>query len=208
MKSGVGSTDGDDVAQTALRPWTLPEFFAWQERQEERYELVDGVPLRMMAGASNRHDAIVMNLLLALGNRLRGARCTPFTGDGAVQTRPGQIRRPDAGVDCGARDPEGYVAVEPKLLVEVLSPSTRDFDTFEKLAEYKALPSVDHILYVEPNRAEVALWSRDAERNWSMARIEDTAAAIELPSLGMSLPLAEIYDGIELPATTPLRTLG
>lgn len=196
------------MARTALKPWTLEEFFAWQARQEDRYELVGGFPLRMMAGASNRHDRLVVNLVIALGTRLRGGRCIPFTGDGAVQTRTGQIRRPDAGVDSGLRDPEGYLAAEPKVIVEVLSPSTRDFDTFEKLAEYKGVPSVEHILYVEPNRAEVALWSRDAAGGWAMSRIEDIASAAELPAIGLSLPLAEIYEGIDLPPAKPQRSLG
>ena len=195
------------MAQTALKPWTLVEFFAWQERQEDRYELVGGQPSKMMAGASNRHDRIVLNLLLSLGNRLRGSHCIPFTGDGAVVTRPGQIRRPDAGVDCGHRDPDGYTAADPKLIVEVLSPSTRDFDTFEKLEEYKALGGLDHILYVEPNRAEAAFWSRRDGGGWARERIEGIDAVAEMPKLGISLPLAEIYDGIELPPDVPIRRL-
>lgn len=195
------------MAQTALEPWTIDEFFAWQERQPERYELVGGVPLRPMAGARNGHDEIVVNLLVLLRNRTRDSGCRPFTGDGAVETYPGQIRRPDAGLDCGRRDPDGHLAADPRLVAEVLSPSTRDFDTFEKLGEYKAVESLDHILYVEPNRAEVAVWSRGADRRWTRTVHEDLAAAIDLPSLGIALPLAEIYDGVtfSLPPRPPGR---
>ncbi|EAU41827.1 hypothetical protein FP2506_15379 [Fulvimarina pelagi HTCC2506] len=81
-------------------PWTKEQFFAWQQDQEERYELVDGFPLKMMTGASNRHDAIVINIIGELRNRLRDKPCSPFSADGAVETYPGQIRRPDAGIDC------------------------------------------------------------------------------------------------------------
>ena len=195
------------MAQNALKPWSLAEFFAWQDRQEAKYELVGGFPLKMMAGASNRHDRIVLNILAELRARLRGSSCTPFTGDGAVVTRSAQIRRPDAGVDCGLRDPDGYTAADPKLIVEVLSPSTRDFDTFEKLEEYKALGGLDHILYVEPNRAEVAFWSRRDDGGWGRERIEGIDAVAEMPKLGIALPLAEIYDGIELPPEVPIRRL-
>ena len=193
------------MAQTALRPWTLEEFFAWQERQDERYELVGGVPLRMMAGTNNRHDSIVSNIGAELRNRLRGSPRRHITADGAVVTRPGQIRRPDAGVDCGRSDPDGYVAADPRLIVEVLSPSTRDFDTFEKLAEYKALESLDSILYVEPNRPEVAVWSRDPDRGWVRVLHDDLTSAIALPSLGIALPLAEIYDRVEFQPVAPPR---
>ena len=110
------------------RIWSVAEFFAWVELQPDRYELVDGQPLKMMSGAKNVHDDIVVNLIVALGNQLRGRGCRPFTGDGSVETRPGQIRRPDVGVDCGPRDPNAMMAALPKLVVEVLSPSTRDFE--------------------------------------------------------------------------------
>ena len=98
---------------------TVDEFFAWQESQSERYELVDGQPLRMMAGAKNVHDDIVVNLVGELREQVRGSGCRPFTGDGSVEPRPGQIRRPDVGVDCGPRDPDGTKAALPKLVVEV-----------------------------------------------------------------------------------------
>jgi Uma2 family endonuclease len=114
----------------------LTESFEWQTRQKERYELVAGFPVRMMAGARNVHDDIVVNLLAELRGQLRGSGCRPFTGDGTIETLPGQIRPPDLGVDCGPRDPEGLKATLPRIVAEMLSPSTRDFDTFEKLAEY------------------------------------------------------------------------
>jgi len=88
------------MTDAAPRRWSIEEFFAWQERQPERYELVDGFPIRMMAGAKNVHDDIVVNILAELRNQLRGVSCRPFTSDGSVETKPGQIRRPDVGVDC------------------------------------------------------------------------------------------------------------
>lgn len=194
------------MAQPIAQPWTTDAFFAWQDRQPDRYELVGGFPLRMMAGTKNGHDDISTNIIGELRNRLRGTGCRPFTGDGAVETYPGQIRRPDAGVDCGPRDPDGYVAADPRLVAEVLSPSTRDFDSIEKLAEYKAVESLDYILYVEPNRAEVAVWSRGDDRRWERALVEDLGASIDLPSLGIALPLAEIYDGVAF--TLPPRPAG
>jgi Uma2 family endonuclease len=67
------------MTDAAPRRWTVEEFFAWQERQPERYELVDGFPIRMMAGAKNLHDDIVVNVLTDLRNQLRGGDRRPFT---------------------------------------------------------------------------------------------------------------------------------
>lgn len=187
------------MAEPAPKPWTVDAFFSWQERQAERYELVGGFPLKMMAGTRNVHDDIVVNCLLSIGNQLRGSPCRPFTADGSVETPPGQIRRPDLGVDCGRRDPNGFKAAEPRLVLEVLSPGTRDFDTFEKLGEYKAVESLDHLVFVEPDLPLVVHWTRDPDRGWQRRDVEGLDSALAMPDLGVVLSVAEIYDGVEFP---------
>jgi Uma2 family endonuclease len=194
------------MTDAAQRRWTVEEFFAWQEGQAERYELVDGFPIRMMAGARNVHDDIVVNVLAELRNQLRGRECRPFTGDGAVETKPGQIRRPDIGVDCGRRDPNATRAALPRVVVEVLSPTTRDFDTLDKLEEYKMVISLERIVVIEPNAPEVIVWTRVDGRSWGRAACRGLDQAVDMPEIGVTLPLKEIYDGVEFPARPRLVT--
>jgi len=181
----------------AHKPWTVEQFFAWQARQTDRYELVSGFPVRMMAGARNVHDDIVVNLISELRTRLRGSPCRPFTGDGAIETLPGQIRRPDAGVDCGQREPNALKAASPRMVAEILSPTTRDFDTFEKLPEYHRVETLEYILFIEPNAPEAVLWSRGLDRAWARNTIERLDAEVAMPAIGITLPLAELYDGVQ-----------
>jgi Uma2 family endonuclease len=188
------------MADPPAKPWTVEQFFEWQSAQTERYELVGGFPVRMMAGARNVHDDIVVNLLAELRGQLRGSGCRPFTGDSSIETLPGQIRRPDVGVDCGRRDPDAFKAALPRLVIEVLSPSTRDFDTFEKLAEYKQVECLETIVVVEPNAPEVVVWSRDPSRAWVRRVVEGLDRTVALPAIGVTLPLTEIYDGVVFPA--------
>ncbi|WP_372424584.1 Uma2 family endonuclease [Salinarimonas chemoclinalis] len=194
------------MAEPAPRDWTIDEFLAWQEHQPERWELVDGQP-RAMAGASNVHDDIVVNILTELRRLTRGGPCRPFTGDGAVETRPGRLRRPDVGLDCGRRDPQARIAARPRLVVEVLSPSTRDFDAFEKLEEYKRVASIEAILLVEPNRPLVLAWTREGDDAWSRTTVEGPEARLDLPALDLSLPLAAIYADVAFPKEPP-RVVG
>ena len=177
-----------------IQPWTLEEFFAWHGLQDERYELVNGFPARMMTAASNRHDVIVANLHLRVGMRLLGKLCRPFTGDSAVETFPGQIRRPDAGIDCGDFDPDGYLAAEPVVVFEVLSPSTRDFDRLRKVEEYKRVSTMRHIVVIEPKQPQVLVWSRSGEGPWEPEEIIGIAGVLRLEAVGIELPLAELYD--------------
>jgi Uma2 family endonuclease len=187
------------MTETAHRRLTVAEFFAWQEKQADRYELVDGSPLRMMAGAKNVHDDIVVNVLAELRNQLRGSSCRPFTSDGSVETKPGQIRRPDIGVDCGRRDPNGMTASSPRVVVEVLSPTTRDFDTIGKLNEYQTIDSLEHILVIEPNAPEVIVWIRGVDRSWRKNLHKGLDQEVDMPEIGVTLSLAEIYEGVEFP---------
>ena len=183
------------------RRMTPEEFYAWQEGMDERYELVDGYPVPRcpdivgMTGASRRHDQIVANILRALGNQLENGPCRTFTADTAVRTYKGR-RRPDAGVECGKLDEESYEVGEVRMVVEVLSPSTRDFDTLGKLDEYKAIESMDHVLLVEPNAPQAMLWSRAADRSWTNAQIEGLDSTIEVKSLGVALKLDAVYAGL------------
>jgi Uma2 family endonuclease len=188
------------MTEAAPRRWTLEEFFAWQEKQPDRYELVDGFPVRMMAGAKNVHDDIVVNVLAELRNQLRGSGCRPFTGDGSIETKPGQIRRPDVGVDCGRRDPNATKAASPRVVAEVLSPTTRDFDTIGKLEEYKLVDSLERIVVIEPNAPEVIIWVREADRSWRKSILRGLDQQIDMPEIGVTLLLTEIYDGVEFPA--------
>lgn len=187
------------MAGLAEKPWSIERFFAWQDRQADRYELVGGFPLKMMAVAKNRHDDIVVNIIASLRTRLRGSDCRPFTGDGSIETRPGQIRRPDAGIDCGQRDPDAYRAANPKLVAEVLSPSRRDFDTIEKLAEYKLVEGLEAILVVESNAPQVVTWLRRGDGSWERSVAEGLAARVDIAALDLTLPLAELFEGIEFP---------
>ncbi|WP_167591861.1 Uma2 family endonuclease [Jiella endophytica] len=180
-----------------IRASTPAEFFAWQESQDERYELVNGFPL-LQPRAPMGHNLLVVNILGGIGQRLRRSPCRAFTANIGVETLPGQIRRPDAGIDCGIFDPDGYLAAKPIVVFEVLSPSTRDFDRLRKVDEYKQVSTMRHIVVVEPKRPQVLVWSRnmasESAGKWTAEEMIGLERVIRLDAVALELPLAEIYD--------------
>jgi Uma2 family endonuclease len=180
--------------------WTIDEFFAWQDNQPDRYELVGGAPVLLPAGAKNVHDDILVNVLTELRRQLRGSGCRPFTRDSSIETLPGQIRRPDLGVDCGYRDPTGTRAITPRMVAEVLAPDTCDVETVERLREYKQVSTLEYILLIEPNAPVVMQWLRDEGRSWQMKVVDGPGQEIAMPALGVILAMGEIYDRITFPA--------
>lgn len=92
----------------------------------------------------------------------------------------------------------------PRVIIEVLSASTRNFDTYDKVQEYQSLASVEYILLVEPNVPWVMVWSRDEDRAWSQSTVLGSDAVIRMPVVGLSLALLDIYDGVAFAAATRL----
>jgi Uma2 family endonuclease len=187
------------MSEHAIRLMTADEFLDWSLSQPLRYELVDGVPMAM-AGAKRRHDQIVANLHGQLYLAMRARTCRYFTADTAVRIPSGNIRRPDAGVDCGTYDDDAMSADAPLLVVEVLSPSTRDFDMFGKLDEYKTVPSLRHIILIDPDTPQAYHWSRAEDLTWQHTLLEGLDAAITIPDIPCTLDLATLYEGLSFTA--------
>lgn len=183
---------------------TVEEFFAWQKRQDKNYELVDGVPvlpLKSMTGATRRHDMVTVNAIIALGNKLRGTPCRPSTSDQSVVTYRG-TRRPDVSVECGRGDDRSMSASEPRVVIEVMSPSTWRFDRIQKLDEYRRQPAIRVVLLVDTEAPRVVVWRRGAE-GWASENAEGLDALIDLPEIGTALALSELFEGLEFPPPEP-----
>jgi Uma2 family endonuclease len=134
----------------------------------------------------------------ALGNQLDGNRFQAFSDGIAVRIRNGNARRPDVGVDCGRFDPDALAVEAPRLVIEVLSPSTRTFDMFDKLDDYKTVPGLAHIILVDPDAPQAIHWWRGADQTWHRARHEGLDAAIVVPDLAVTLGLRTLYAGLTL----------
>lgn len=177
----------------AYRQMTVEEFL--EVEIEGRAELVDGM-LYMMAGGSLDHAAVSGNILIALGNKLKGSGCRPFGPDFGVRTGPASVRLPDTSVYCGLSFDEkqrrAKLAGDPKLVVEVFSPSTRREDERVKLPEYQALAGIDLILLVDPEAERVRLIERKGPESWSDEWLP-SGAEVPLAALGISLTADEIF---------------
>lgn len=186
------------MGNTAQKPMTPEEFFAWAERQDGRFELVDGFALEMMTGASNFHDAIVVNIIGELRNQLRGKPCRPMTADTALRTRIGNFRRPDVTVMCGPLEAKTYEASEPRLAVEVLSPSNEGVAWQRKLDEYRRLQGLRYILLVDSERIAATLYTR-TDTDWEPFDADDVDAVIDMAEIGCKLAMRDVYDGLVFP---------
>ena len=178
----------------ALRkPMTLAEFLEWEEGQPLRYEF-DGVGPVAMTGGTYGHSTIQRNLAFALTGRLRGKPCQFQGSDLKIQVGDGHIRYPDGMIVCSPIDRTATVVHEPVVVFEVLSPSTAAKDRIVKAREYQATPSIRRYVMLEQDSVGATVYARSGETWTHEILVADSILA--LPEIGVSLPLAEFYEGI------------
>ena len=186
------------MAELELDRMSIEEFLDWQIKQDKLYDLVDGLPrlsIKMMTGATHNHDRVTINSILSLGNQLQDKTCRPCTADIAVKIPAGNIRRPDVLVECGEADPKGLTAAKPVMVIEVLSPSTMEFDRFRKLEEYKTVESLMVILLVNTEAPQITVHQRNGKQ-WKVETVENLDAVIKLPEIEAELLLRDLYKGV------------
>ena len=172
---------------------TIEDFFLWQERQPDRYEFVEGWPIKMMTGARQGHNVVASNIVMTLGPQVKALGCRTTSSDTAVRTHKG-IRYPDVVIDCAPPAPSAFEAGSPRLVVEVSSPSTLSTDLTDKLDEYLAHEGLRLVMLVEPDVVSVKLYRRDAADRWQVERYDQLDETIDLPELSTALALSAIYD--------------
>jgi Uma2 family endonuclease len=173
--------------------------------ENEKWELIGGRVVRGMVGARWEHKQIVLNLTLAINNRLRESRSRCRAYDETFWLKEKSLDLgvfPDLMVFCNKLDPGDIATSQPVVLIEVLSAGSEARDRFEKWGLYQQLPSLRHHVLVDRDRMHVEVFSR-GEAEWEGFRSLQTAKArLELPAIDFALPLADIYWDTGVDGTT------
>jgi len=184
---------------------TVAEYLAIERQAEFKSEFFDG-EMFAMAGASRHHNIVNENLSGELFSRLKGGPCRTLSRDQRLKIdRTGLYCYPDLVIVCGppeyaAEDPD--TLVNPLVVVEVLSDSTERYDRTTKFRHYQQLPSVqEYILVAQDEPLCERFYRRDNE--WVVDSFVGLDATLELKSLLVQVPLAEIYAGVKFPETMP-----
>jgi Uma2 family endonuclease len=175
-------------------------YLAFERASQEKHELWDG-EVYAMAGGSLAHNWIVANLIVHISGALAGSDCKALPSDMRVRI-PVNDRYvyPDVSIVCGKPVLEdGDVLLNPRTIIEVLSPSTEAFDRGQKSAGFRSIPSVQELVFVSQREHHVECLTRQADGSWALRDYRDDAA-VPLQSLATPLLLAQIYDGVELEA--------
>ncbi|TWT97908.1 hypothetical protein Pla108_20620 [Botrimarina colliarenosi] len=185
---------------------SVEDYLAAELASEVRHEYVGGY-VHAMAGGKTAHNRVKGNVFASLHKRLQGKPCEPFDSDMKVRFYSAGLPRfyyPDAMVVCEPNDPDSVYQDRPAVAVEVLSESTRRLDELEKRDGYLTIPSLQAYLLVEPDAAKITVYRRRTEglgvEAFDAELYTGLDAVVPLSEIEVELPLAEVYERVELPA--------
>lgn len=200
------------VEQT--RHYSIEDYFRIDAESEEKHEYWDGfvVPLSQliaMAGGTFEHSLISTNFIRAIGNRMEGGACRVMGSDLRIKIpRSPYYFYPDASVICGQpqfdpQAPERTTALNPRVVAEVLSPSTESYDSRKKLLRYFQVPTLEEYVLISQAEPRVDSYFRHADGSWSFNIATSVESNLVLQSLKLTVPLKEIYANVEFPPEPP-----
>ncbi len=186
--------------------YSIEEYLKLEGESAERHEYHDGKILAM-AGGSPEQSFIISNVVREAGNALKGKPCR--VAESNLRVRIPRLPRyvyPDASIICGPihldpQDPQRHSVLNPRVIVEVLSTSTEAYDRGEKFTQYRQIESFEEYILISQDRPNFESFLRQPDGAWSIQACTGLQGIAKIRSLGIEIPMAEIYAGIEWPAS-------
>jgi len=176
---------------------TEAEYLAYERSSDIKHEYIDG-EVFAMTGASRAHNLISVNLITSMRTQLRGRPCQVYPSDMRVKAEGfRQYTYPDLSVVRGEAkftDDEPESLLNPTLIVEILSPTTERYDRGKKFQIYRKLASLEEYMLIAQESPRIERYHLQDDGTWTFTDVEGLDATMELPSVGCTLVLEEIYD--------------
>ena len=195
------------------KTFTVQEYLEFEKSSLEKHEFYKGEIFRMhghgellaMSGAGRRHNIIFANLFGAIISQLKGKSCQPFGPDMRVNIPENTLYTyPDISVFCGETESslqDDDTVIKPIVLIEILSPSTRDYDQGEKFRLYRDIPSLREYIIVDTDIVRIGAYRVNEKGHWELEEYKSLTDQLSLPSIQVIIPVADIYERTKLSKT-------
>ncbi len=181
---------------------TAEEYLARERRAETKSEYFEG-EIFAMSGASPAHVLVVTNVVRELSGQLRKRDCTVYSTDLRVKvSASGLYTYPDVVVVCGEphfEDQHADTLLNPKVIVEVLSKTTQDYDRGAKFEQYRTIESFAEYVLIAQEKVHVEHFVRQPDGRWILSETNRLDDCIQVESVGARLALADVYEKVKLP---------
>jgi len=183
--------------------FTIQEYLDMENATDRKNEYYKG-EIFAMAGAGARHNVIFSNLFIDIGSRLKGRPCQPYGSDMRLHIPENTLfTYPDISIICGDLVPsyrDKDSVVQPSVLMEILSPSTKNYDRGEKFKLYRDIPTLKEYILVDSEAIGIEVFRIDPHNHWTLEEYKTTNDTLVIQTVGISIPLQDIYDRTKLTA--------
>ncbi len=183
--------------------YTIAEYLQMEKASEVKHEFFRG-EIFAMAGAGRRHNVVSKNIQGRLFIALDGKPCQPYGSDMRIHIPENTLfTYPDISVICGeitASPADEDTAILPVVLIEILSPSTKNYDRGGKFKLYRDIPSLKEYILVDADSVNVEAFRINADGHWELEEYKTIEDTLIIPSIDVSISLQDIYNGTNLPA--------
>jgi len=189
---------------------TIEEYLEWEKASHEKHEYYQGEVFAMgghrdllaMSGASNRHNKIFSNVFGGLSPQLKSKPCQPYGSDLRIYIPENSLfTYPDITIICGdfqSSDVDEDSIVQPTVIFEILSSSTKNYDRGEKFKLYRDIPALREYILIDPLSVNIEAFRINEKGFWELEEYKSMDGLFRLTSVGVELPVADIYEGIPM----------
>jgi Uma2 family endonuclease len=180
---------------------SIEEYLQFEKESIDKHEYYLG-EIFAMSGASNKHVKIHSNLFIALGSLLRGKSCQPYGSDLRIHIPQNSLfTYPDLAIICNeliSSDIDEDSFIQPAIIFEILSPSTRQYDRGEKFRLYRAIPNLKEYILIDSESINIEYFGINEKGFWELHEYKSINDQLALPSLSIAISIHEIYEGTKL----------
>lgn len=177
---------------------TEEEYLAFERASEERHEFANGAVFAMAGGSSN-HSTVMMSIGAELRVALRDRRCQTRSSEMRIYIpSSGRYVYADASVVCGRpqfKDDAHDTLLNPRVIVEVLSPSTEAYDRVDKFDQYQTLPSVMHYVLAAQDKPRIEVYTRQEDGSWNLRKY-GPGDRVALPAIECTIEVDQVYTNV------------
>lgn len=180
---------------------TPEEYLEWESTALQKHEYYRG-ELFVMAGASVRHNVIAKNLMIGIGMRLQGKQCQPYGSDLRIHIPENTLfTYPDISIICRdviEEETSDDYTIEPTVIIEILSPSTKGYDRGEKFRLYRDIPTLKAYILIDSESIAIEVFRINASGHWELEEYKSLNEVLAIPVVDLTIPLHDIYERTKL----------
>ena len=180
---------------------SIEEYLEMENAADEKSEYYKG-EIFAMSGAKVPHNIIAGNLFVELANKLRGKKCKPFNSDQRIHIPSNSLfTYPDISIICGeiiTLNNDDYNVLNPTVIIEVLSRSTKNYDRGEKFKLYRDIPTLKEYILVDSQSIHIEVFRLNENGHWELEEYNSLSDTVIIKAINETILLSEIYDGVRI----------